>query len=137
MKWTVGFALLAFGVAGAACSSSQSATPLEPTGYDLRVDAFFDTTIEADPRNTYSEVMRVARGVAPDESKIQFDLDRLTRREDTSDFKLPGLLWMLYQFADSDLLSAEILGNAKDAILGHKLWPDELRIRSRPTAWFT
>ncbi|MDH3653042.1 MAG: hypothetical protein OEN21_02130 [Myxococcales bacterium] len=134
MKWIAGFALLAFGVAGFGCSSSQSAPALEPTGYDLRVDAFFDTTIETDPRNTYSEVMRVARGVAPDESKIQFDLDRLTRREDTSDFKLPGLLWMLYEFADSDLLSAEILGNAKDVILGHKLWPDELLTEPDPVA---
>jgi hypothetical protein len=68
--------------------------------------------------------MRVARGIAPDESKIQFDLDRLLRREDTSDFKLPVILWMLYQYGDSDLLSPEILANTKETLLQHKFWPD-------------
>ena len=132
MKWMAGFALVVLGIAPIGCSTSTEA--LEPTGYDLRVDAFFDATIEAAPRNTYSEVMRVTRGVAPDESKIQFALDPLTRREDTSDFKLPGLLWMLYELSDSDLLSAEILSNAKDVILGHKLWPDELLTEPDPVA---
>jgi hypothetical protein len=134
MKRIAGFALLALGAASFGCSSPASAPTLEPTGYDLRVDAFFDATIEAEHRNTYSEIMRVSRGVEPDESKIQFDLDRLSRREDTSDFKLPGLLWMLYELSDSDLLRPEILGNAKDVILGHKFWPDELLTEPDPVA---
>ncbi|MGB9337631.1 MAG: hypothetical protein WCB63_00285, partial [Polyangiales bacterium] len=104
MKRLATFAALVLATAWLGCSSSSPAPELESTGYDLRVDAFFDATIEAEPRNSYSEIMRVARGVAPDdESKIQFDLDRLTRREDTSDFKLPVLLWMLYKYSDSDL----------------------------------
>ncbi|MGB5548439.1 MAG: hypothetical protein WBM74_17810, partial [Polyangiales bacterium] len=98
MKRLATFAALLVATACLGCSSSPSVAALEPTGYDLRVDALFDATIEAEPRNSYSEIMRVARGVAPDESKIQFDLDRLTRREDTSDFKLPVLLWMLYKY---------------------------------------
>ena len=124
MKNMAWLALLVFGLVWLGCSTS-SIPEAEPTGYDRRVDAFFDATIESDPRNTYSEIMRVARGVAPDESKIQFDLDRLVRREDTSDFKLPGLLWMLYEYSDSELLSDEILRNAKDTLLQHKFWPDE------------
>ncbi|MBT8452695.1 MAG: hypothetical protein KJO40_12075 [Deltaproteobacteria bacterium] len=125
MKSVAALAVLVLGVVSFGCSSSTSAPPLEPTGYQARVDAFFDLTIEAEPRNTYSEVMRVARGVAPDESKIQFDLDRLVRREDTSDFKLPVILWMLYEYGDSDLLSPEILANTKETLLQHKFWPDE------------
>lgn len=124
MKNMAWLALLVFGLVWLGCSTS-SIPEAEPTGYDRRVDAFFDATIESDPRNTYSEIMRVARGVAPDESRIQFDLDRLVRREDTSDFKLPGLLWMLYEYSDSELLSDEILRNAKDTLLQHKFWPDE------------
>jgi hypothetical protein len=99
--------------------------PLECTGFEGRREAFFDTTAQADPMNTYSEIMRVKKGVAPDESKIQDDLDRLVRREDTSDFKLPGLLWMLYEYSDSDQLSGEILANTKNTLLQHKFWPNE------------
>ena len=123
MKRVTGFAVLVLSAAWLGCSPSSPSA--EPTGYDLRVDAFFDATIESEPRNTYSEIMRVDRGVAPDESKIQFDLDRLVMREDTSDFKLPVLLWMLYEYSDSELLSAEILDNAEETILAHKFWPDE------------
>ena len=123
MKRVAGFAVLVLGAAWLGCSTTSPTA--EPTGYDLRVDAFFDATIEAEPNNTYSEIMRVSRGVAPDESKIQHDLDRLIAREDTSDFKLPGLLWMLYEYSDSELLSAEILANAKETLLQHKFWPDE------------
>ena len=132
MKRISAFALLVLALTWIGCSSSSSTPELESTGFDLRVDEFFDRTIEADPRNTYSEVMRVARGVAPDESKIQFDLDRLVRREDTSDFKLPVLLWMLYRYSDSDLLSETILDNTKATILGHKFWPDELNTEADP-----
>ena len=118
--------MLALGAASVAgCSSGSDAEPPTSTGYELRREAFFDTTIESEPRNTYSEIMRVAKGVAPDESKIQFDLVRLVMREDTSDFKLPGLLWMLYEYADSDVLSDDILTDTKNTLLQHKFWPDE------------
>ena len=59
MKRIAWFASFVFGVAWLGCSTS-SIPEAEPTGYDLRVDAFFDATIESDPRNTYSEIMRVA-----------------------------------------------------------------------------
>ncbi len=106
-------------------TDSPLAPPPECTGFEARREAFFDATIEADTQNTYSEIMRLAKGVAPDESKIQFDLDRLVSREDTSDFKLPALLWMMYEYSDSELLSAEILANARSTLLQHKFWPDE------------
>jgi hypothetical protein len=127
MQRLVGFfCVLALGAMSmTGCTNGGDAEPPPSTGYDLRRDAFFEATIDADPRNTYSEVMRVAKGVAPDESKIQFDLVRLVMREDTSDFKLPGLLWILYRYADSPLLSADILTNARDTLLQHKFWPDE------------
>jgi len=124
MKKIAWVAPFVFCVAWLGCSTT-TIPEAEPTGYDLRVDAFFDATIKSDPRNTYSEIMRVARDVEPDESKIQHDLDRLVAREDTSDFKLPGLLWMLYEYSDSELLSDEILTNAKETLLQHKFWPDE------------
>ena len=113
------------------CSSSESGSESEPvaTGYELRRQAFFDATVDAEPSNTYSEVVRVMRGVAPDESKIQNDLDRLIAREDTSDFRLPGLLWLLYKYSDSEVLGAEMVANIKGVLLRHKFWPDERQRR--------
>jgi len=102
------------------------------TGYELRKEAFFEATINSDSRNAYSEVMRLAHGVAPDESKIQADLDRMNDRLDTADFKLPALLWMLYRYSDSELLSEQILSNAKESILTFKYWPDELLTEADP-----
>jgi hypothetical protein len=103
-----------------------------PTGYELRKEAFFAETINSDSRNTYSEVMRLARAVAPDESKIQHDLDRMNDRLDTADFKLPAVLWMLYEYSESELLSEQILSNAKHSILAFKYWPDELQTEADP-----
>jgi len=122
MKLVVKLAIVVLGAAWLGCSSSST---IESTGFELRRQSFFDATIDAEPNNTYSEVVRVMRGVRPDESKIQHDLDRLTAREDTSDFKLPGLLWLLYKHWDSELLSDEIRTNIEDVLLQHKYWPDE------------
>jgi len=130
MKARFGFAVLLLSATVLACSSSS--TEPDPTGYDLRREAYFEATIEAESQNAYSEVMRIERGIEPDESKIAYDLGRMQDRLDTSDFKLPAILWMLYKHADSELLSAEILSNAKDTLLAHKFWPDELLTEADP-----
>ena len=119
--------VLALGASSTVGCGSDEGPRLDPQceGIELREDAFFEATIDAEAKNTYSEILRVEKGVAPDESKIQHDLDRLVQREDTSDFKLPIILWMLYEYADSDLLSDQILANAKSTLLQHKFWPDE------------
>ena len=62
----------------------------------MRREAYFEATIEAKSQNAYSELMRIERGIEPDESKIAYDLERMQERLDTSDFKLPAILWMLY-----------------------------------------
>ena len=129
MKRVAGIALLLVGTTWLGCSTSSD---LAPTGYELRKEAYFEQTLSAESHNTYSELMRLARGVAPDESKFQRDLDRLDDRVDTADFNLPGLMWMLYRYSDSGLLSEQILGNAKSSILAFKYWPDELETEADP-----
>ena len=130
MKWIPGLTVLCWALVGFGCSSSDAKCPTSE--YETRKEAFFDATIESPSHNTYSELMRLARGVAPDESKIQRDLDRMNERLDTSDFRLPALLWMLYEYSDSELLSAEILENTKETILAFKYWPDELLTEADP-----
>ena len=129
MKRTSAFAFVVFGTVWFGCSTSSD---VAPTGYELRREAFFEETINSGSRNTYSEVMRLARSVAPDESKIQDDLNRMNDRLDTADFKLPAVLWMLYRYSDSELLSEQILTNAKESILAFKYWPDELETEADP-----
>ena len=89
LAWTAG---VVFIVSASACTDSS---PEEACDFDCRKDAFFELTIDSPSDNTYSEVMRLKRGVAPDEARIQHDLDRMNDRLDTSDFKLPGILWMM------------------------------------------
>ena len=133
MKLMLRLAFVALVAAWVGCSSeSEPMKDPPPTGYEQRRADFFQLTIDEDPRNTYSEVMRLEQGEAPDESKIRYDLDRLVNREDTSDFKLPGLLWMMYKHADSELLRQELLDDAKTVLLKHKYWPDE---RLNETEW--
>ncbi len=132
MKSVVRVALVACVAASTGCSSSSPQDP-ESSGYEDRRQAFFEQTIAQEPRNTYTEVMRLERGVAPDEAKIRVDLDRLVAREDTSDFRLPALLWMMYKHPDSELLSPELLDDSKRVLLQHKYWPDERLNEPGPT----
>jgi len=122
-------ACLVMPIAWLGCSNDGEDTA---TAYRSRQAAFFQATIESDPRNAYSEIVRLANGVAPDESKIRADLDRMHDRLDTADFKLPALLRLLYAYSDSDLLSDEISGEVKQALLEFKYWPDELEAEADP-----
>ena len=129
MKRIAVLAVVALGATWLGCSTSSD---VASTGYELRKEAYFQETLSADSHNTYSELMRLARGVAPDESKFQRDLDRMNERRDTADFNLPGLLWMLYEYSDSGLLSEEILNATKSSMLAFKYWPDELETEADP-----
>ena len=69
MKTILGFTVLSGLVLLAACDSS-SGVDCPETDFEARREAFFDATLAAPSNTTYSEVMRLARGEAPDESEI-------------------------------------------------------------------
>ncbi len=96
-------------------------------GFTERREEFFDYVISQPPGNTYTQLVRVHRGVAPDESRIQADLDFINARNDCADFRVHSILRMLIQFGDSELLSSSILNNAKNTVLNFKYWPDEMQ----------
>ena len=132
MKRTPWLSLLLGVVVSFGCSNGGGVVECPTTEFEARSEAFFEETIDSPSDNSYTEVMRLARGVAPDEPTIQIDLDRMNERLDLADFKLPAILWILYEYSDSELLSDEILANAKDAILEFKYWPDELLTEADP-----
>jgi len=63
MRMRFGCAVLLLGTTVSGCSSSSSDP--QATGYDLRRDAYFQVTIEAESQNAYSEVMRLELGIEP------------------------------------------------------------------------
>ncbi|MFZ1866216.1 MAG: hypothetical protein WAU39_18490, partial [Polyangiales bacterium] len=111
------------------CSQSGDGSA---TSYATRQKAFFEATLGSPSRNTYSEIVRLANREDPDESKIREDLARMNDRLDTADFKLPGLLRLMYAYADSGLLSPEILNEIKQTIVAFKYWPEELETEPDP-----
>jgi len=79
MRYLLGFLCLMAAcvspMAGCGSDGPKLLPPPECKGLDLRREAFFEATIKADAKNTYSEIMRVEKGVMPDEPKIQYDLE--------------------------------------------------------------
>lgn len=135
MKRLVFVASFAVAATWVGCSQSDSAE----TTFEERQQALFDVTTQSASRNTYSEIVRLhvheqnpSANVAIDESKIREDLARMNDRIDTADFKLPGLLRLLYAYADSDLLSPGLLDEIKQTILAFKYWPEELETEAVP-----
>jgi len=93
-----------------------------------RKRAYIDATLRSDSRNLYTELIRLKRGIAPNEAVIKggSGLAGLNQRHDAADFRLPAILSLLYDDATSDLLSHSLIAAAKETILNFKYWPDEL-----------
>ncbi|MFZ1865423.1 MAG: hypothetical protein WAU39_14450, partial [Polyangiales bacterium] len=129
MKQLAIFASFMAASAWVGCSQSGDGSA---TSYATRQQAFFEATLASPSRNTYSVIVRLANREDPDESKIREDLARMNDRIDTADFKLPGLLRLMYAYADSDLLSPEILDEIIQTIVTFKYWPEELETEPDP-----
>jgi hypothetical protein len=93
--------------------------------YEARRQAFLEFQVRNPGRGPYSEAVRVAMGLPPDEGRIQGALDRMNERGDCADFGLHGILRLLYQFGDSPLLSDGFRARSRESILNFKYWPDE------------
>jgi len=93
-----------------------------------RRQAYIDRTIKSKHRNLYTELIRLKRGIKPDEEVIRggSGLAILQQRRDTADFRLPAILNILYFYRDSVLLSKSLVADAKNTLLNFKYWPDEL-----------
>jgi hypothetical protein len=76
-------------------------------------------------KDAYTEMIRLAAGVEPDEALIRESARRLDARVDCADFSLNGLLPLLYRFRDSRLWSEDTKRAVESAVLGFKYWPDE------------
>jgi len=114
-------------VSYASANDRSSAFTNEDVSLERR-QAYIDATLHSNPRNLYTELIRLKQGVKPDEDVIRggSGLARLNQRRDAADFRLPALLNILYHYSQSDLLSPQTVAETKDAVLNFKYWPDEL-----------
>lgn len=74
----------------------------------------------------FSQLCRLELGRAPiDEESIRDALTYVTTRRDCADFTVAGLLRMMYLYAESPLLSLELVQAIAEALIGFRYWIDE------------
>jgi hypothetical protein len=98
--------------------------------FDDRKEAFLEHCLRNPAANTikgyYYELARLYKNRGPVYcGAIDGALDYINNRFDCSDFVLLGIIRILYQFSESDLLETGLLSRAKKTVLGFKYWPDE------------
>lgn len=140
MSFVMRLALLGLGLLLASCSDSNNSnnsgfTPVaeQPViAFTERQQAYIDYTVANPGGNAYASLTRLAAGETPDEAPINEALRKMQAREDTADFNLPSMLYILYRYADSQLLSDGLTQSIEDTILAYKYWPDELQTEADP-----
>ncbi|MEM8547858.1 MAG: hypothetical protein AAGF46_06820 [Pseudomonadota bacterium] len=118
------------GTSDSASASIQPAAPeapvLEPTVFEEAQLDFVENTISNGSGGTYGGLVHVSEGMAPPEGSFDRALEKMNMRDDTSDFNLPGLMMLLYRYADSEGLDPSKREEIVTEILRFKYWPDEL-----------
>jgi len=99
--------------------------PEPSTSYRARRQAYLDLHLRQAGGGIHAELARLACGAAPDPAQVRVALDKLDAREDCADFRLAGILRLLYQYGDSPLLPSALLAEIERSVLGFKYWPDE------------
>lgn len=104
-----------------------------PEDFELRRDQLLDQYANSGSSDLYNDLIRLHLDMDPVESGIYSAVSMLNNRQDCADFRLPGLLRMLYNYADSPDLSESAKTQARNAILAFKYWPDEPGVDSMCT----
>lgn len=113
---------------------SYTALPFEED-YEKRKEAFLKHCLRNPAASTikgyYYELARLYENRSPVyEGAIEGSLQYIDNRFDCSDFVLLGIIRLLYQFPESELISKKLLAKARKTVLNFKYWPDEPGIDS-------
>lgn len=101
--------------------------------FSVRRDAYIALVSKSRPRNAYTEMIRMAAGGQPDEETIVSSLDEIDHRVDCADFRMNGIIRLLYQFGNDPRLAAATLERVRQSVIGFKYWPDEPGVDSMCT----
>ena len=104
-----------------------------PGDYESRRQEYLVFQASRPGNGPYSELARMAMGNVPEEEQIRAGLRQIDLRHDCADFRMHGILRLLYQFGNSPLLQEALRREAQQSVLGFKYWPDEPGIDSMCT----
>lgn len=110
-------------------SDTFATTPFAAT-YAERRQTYIDYVVRNPGNGPFSEAIRLSQGKLPNEQCMRSAFQNIDTRVDCSDFRMNGILRLMYQFGDSPLLSDAFKAKAKNSILNYKYWPDEPGIDS-------
>ncbi|MCP4644767.1 MAG: hypothetical protein GY851_30275 [bacterium] len=101
--------------------------------FELRRQQLLDQYATGPSSGPYVELTRLATGRAPNEAGVLAALSQIDARVDCADFRLHGILRLLYDHADDPALGTALRDSAKLSVLGFKYWPDEPGVDSMCT----
>lgn len=96
--------------------------------YEKRKESWIARSLEAGGENTYSELIRISRGIEVKREPLEVRLKRMDDREDCADFNAAGFIRILHQFPDSPHIPEDLKTRIKKTVLDFKYWPDETGI---------
>jgi hypothetical protein len=105
-------------------------TSVDESNYASRRQAFLEYAADAKPGGGrggfFSQLCRLELNRGPiDEDSVRASLEHVNERRDCSDFSVCGLLRLCHQYADSTLLSPELLQEIHTTLIEFKYWVDE------------
>jgi hypothetical protein len=97
--------------------------------YEDRVTEYLNLCVHADTLgapNLFTQIARMELGEGPlDPGVVEETLEFVNSRLDCSDFRVAGLIRILYQYAESPLLDESLLNAIIRTVLDFKYWIDE------------
>lgn len=131
MKLVLLSVFVAMGItADPSMEDTYSSTPFAES-FAIRRQACLEFVAHQGPVNDpYAVAARMLLGRPANEPGMLTSLEMIDSRRDCADFRIQGILRVLYQFRSSPLLTDDFRARARDTMLRFKYWPDEPGIDS-------
>ena len=109
---------------GSPADTTYVSRPL-PSKFEDRRQELFRIHAAHEGGDIHDQLIRLHLGLSLEQQAIESALVYLDKRLDTADFRLAGLLRLLYQFSDSASMDPDTIDRIRQSILEFKYWPDE------------
>ena len=101
----------------------------EGSSVEERKQAYLDWCLKnPSPEGTktpFFEIVRLAKGLSPNQKVLQDALQQIKQRPDCADFGMQVVLWLLYKYSDSPLIDPQLMQYARQVVLDFKYWLEE------------
>jgi hypothetical protein len=105
--------------------SQEEYLELQQNKYQKRKEDFFNLHRNEDFRNIHAALVRLHLGIEPSDEGFINSIQKISRREDCSDFRMIGFIRFVYQFLGTPLVRQSLQDSVHQSILDFKFWPDE------------